>query len=166
MHGAAGPAKVTAGLILFRKGGTIHPSKETNMPPQPTHDLIRIAKEYLAALERGVPFEELARFFTPDCVQEEFPNRLVPNGARRTLEDLKAAAGRGAKAVENQRYEVLNAFTQDNQVALEIRWSARLLLPFGSSVPGDVMKARFAVFLVFREDRIQSQHNYDCFDPF
>ena len=136
------------------------------MTPQPTYDLISIAKDYLAAIERGALFEDLARFLTPDCIQEEFPNRLVPDGARRTLEDLKAAAGRRAKAVENQRYEVLNALTQDNHVALEIQWSARLLLPFGSSVPGDVMKARFAFFLVFREDRIESQHNYDCFDPF
>jgi len=28
------------------------------------------------------------------------------------------------------------------------------------------MAARFAVFLEFHGDRIVSQRNYDCFDPF
>jgi ketosteroid isomerase-like protein len=136
------------------------------MPPLPATELIRITKDYLRTIEKGAPFEEMAHFFTPDCVQEEFPNRLLPNGARRTLDDLRAASERGAKAVEKQRYEVLNAVAQDDQVALEVRWSARLLMPFGSLKPGDSMTARFALFLKFRGDRIERQHNYDCFDPF
>jgi ketosteroid isomerase-like protein len=129
-------------------------------------DLIQIANQYLAAIERGAPFEELAQFFTPDCMQEEFPNRLVPNGARRTMADLKLAAGRGAKAVENQRYTVLNAIAHGNQVALEVQWAAEVLMPFASLKAGDTMRARFAVFLRFRDRQIERQHNYDCFDPF
>lgn len=129
-------------------------------------ELVRIAREYLGAIERGAPFEEMSRFFTPDCVQEEFPNRLVPNGARRTLADLEAAAARGIKAVEQQGYEVLNVVANGNQVALEVRWSANLLMPLGSLTPGDTIRARFAVFLSFRGRQIERQHNYDCFDPF
>jgi len=134
--------------------------------PLSPDQLIDRAREYLKAIEDRTPFGELARFFTADCVQEEFPNRFVPNGARRTLEDLRAAAERGSKAVEGQRYEVLHAIAQGETVALEVRWSARVLLPFGSLKPGDEMTARFAVFLHFRGDRIARQHNYDCFDPF
>lgn len=125
------------------------------MPTSTPSELIQIARDYLAAIERGAPFDELAQFFTPDCVQEEFPNRFVPNGARRTMEDLKAAAGRGAKAVENQRYEVLNVLAHDNQVALEVQWSAQVLMPFASLKAGDTMRARFAVFLRFRGRRIE-----------
>jgi ketosteroid isomerase-like protein len=136
------------------------------MPATISDDLIQIATEYLAAIERGAPFEEMAQFFTPDCVQEEFPNCLVPNGARRTLADLEAAAARGVKAVENQRYEILNTLVHDNQVALEVQWSAQVLMPFASLKAGDTMRARFAVFLRFRDRRIEGQHNYDCFDPF
>jgi ketosteroid isomerase-like protein len=136
------------------------------MPTTTPDELIQIARDYLAAIERGAPFDELAQFFTPDCVQEEFPNRFVPNGARRTMEDLKAAADRGSKAVENQRYEILNVLAHDNQVALEVQWSAQVLMPFASLKAGDTMRARFAVFLRFRDRRIERQHNYDCFDPF
>lgn len=136
------------------------------MPPATSDELIQIATDYLAAIERGAPFEELAQFFTPDCVQEEFPNRFVPDGARRTLADLKAAADRGAKAVENQQYKILNAIAHDNQVALEVQWTAQTLMPFASLKAGDTMRAHFAVFLRFRDRQIERQHNYDCFDPF
>lgn len=50
--------------------------------------------------------------------------------------------------------------------ALEVSWSAKLLVPFGSLSAGSNMTARFAVYLEFRGDRIARQHNYDCFDPF
>jgi ketosteroid isomerase-like protein len=136
------------------------------MPTATSDELIQIATQYLAAIERGAPFEELAQFFTPDCVQEEFPNRLVPDGARSTMADLKAAADRGAKAVENQRYTILNAVAHDNQVALEVQWTAQVLMPFASLQAGDTMRAHFAVFLRFRDCQIERQHNYDCFDPF
>jgi ketosteroid isomerase-like protein len=129
-------------------------------------ELAQIAAHYLAALERGDPFESISKFFTADCVQEEFPNRLVPNGACRSLADMQAAANRGAKAVEAQRFQILSTVAQGNHVALEVAWSAKVLLPFGSLKPGDSMTARFALFLQFRDGRIERQHNYDCFDPF
>jgi ketosteroid isomerase-like protein len=39
-------------------------------------------------------------------------------------------------------------------------------MPLGSLAAGDTMRARFGVFLTFRDGRILRQHNYDCFDPF
>jgi ketosteroid isomerase-like protein len=136
------------------------------MPSRSPQDLVQIAKAYLRAIQEGEPFEVLSSFFAPDCVQEEFPNRLVPNGARRNLDDLRVAALRGNKVVERQRYEVLHSVAQDAFVALEVHWSARLLVPFGSLKAGDTLKARFAIFLSFQDGLIVRQHNYDCFDPF
>lgn len=37
------------------------------------------------------------QFFAEDVVQEEFPNRLVPNGATRDLAALKEAAARSRR---------------------------------------------------------------------
>src|ERR1700737_4707909 len=75
------------------------PRKEKPMPDATSDDLSRIALAYLAALERDAPFEKLTGFFPPACFQGEFPTRLRPNGARRTLQDIRVAAERGAKAV-------------------------------------------------------------------
>ena len=45
-------------------------------------------------------------------------------------------------------------------------WSATLKVPVGSLPAGGTLRASFGVFLTFREGRILSQHNYDCFEPF
>ena len=126
---------------------------------------LSIARDYLAAIERGATGADLAAFFTPDVIQEEFPNRLVPNGARRDLDGLLDAAVRGQRVIRTQRYEILNAVADGDQVALEVQWTGVLAVPLGSLSAGAEMRARFAVFLTFRDARIARQHNYDCFDP-
>ena len=128
-------------------------------------DLVAIVREYFAAIESG-DSESAARYFSPDVVQEEFPNRLVPNGATRDLEGLREAAQRGKKVVVQQRYEILNAIADGDQVAVEARWAATLAVPFGSIPAGGEMRARFAIFIEFRDGLIVRQRNYDCFDPF
>lgn len=128
-------------------------------------DLVDIVRRYFAAIEAGEPEGNLA-FFAEDVVQEEFPNRLVPQGAVRDLAALREAAQRGRKAVTRQRYEILNAIASGNQVAVETLWTGTLAIPFGSIPAGGEMRARFAVFLEFRDGKIVRQRNYDCFDPF
>jgi ketosteroid isomerase-like protein len=124
------------------------------------------ARRYLAAIEGGATGDALAAFFTPDVVQEEFPNRLTPNGARRDLTALLEASARGAKVIAGQRYEVENAVASGDQVALEVRWTGTLTVPVRSLPAGGEMRARFAVFLTYREGKIASQRNYDCFEAF
>ena len=128
-------------------------------------DLLTIVRQYFDAIEAGDPEGNLA-FFAPDVVQEEFPNRLVPNGATRDLAALRDAALRGSKVVTNQRYEILNAIVAEDQAAVEARWTATLNVTLGSIPAGGQMKARFAIFLQFCDGKIMRQHNYDCFDPF
>jgi ketosteroid isomerase-like protein len=98
-------------------------------------------------------------------LQEEFPNRLLPDGAKRDVADMLEAAVRGQKVMTAQRYEILNAIAINNQVALEVQWSGTLAIPFGSIPAGGEMRARSAMFIEFRDGKIVRQRNYDCFDP-
>jgi ketosteroid isomerase-like protein len=123
-------------------------------------------KEYLAAIEAGATGASLAVFFTPDVMQEEFPNRLVPGGARRDLAALLDAAERGQKVLRAQRYEILSALERGDTVALEVQWTGALAVPVGSLAAGGEMRARFAVFFELRDGKIARQRNYDCFEPF
>lgn len=136
------------------------------MPPdsQAESNLATVHR-YLAALEVGATGDALAAFFTSDVVQEEFPNRLVPAGARRDLAALLEGAERGQLVMRSQRYEVLNAIAAGDQVALEVQWTGTLAIDLGSLAAGSEMRARFGVFLVLRDGRIARQHNYDCFEP-
>lgn len=128
-------------------------------------DNLALARSYLEAIERGATGDELADFFTVDVVQEEFPNRLVPQGARRGLAEILAGAERGQKVMRKQRFELLNAVADGDHVALEVRWTGTLAVPLGSLPAGGEMRARFGVFLEFSDGLIRRQRNYDCFDP-
>lgn len=132
---------------------------------RPTRDLIAAAREYLAALGDGATGEALAAHFTTDVVQVEFPNRLLPHGATRDLAAILEGAARGQQVVREQRFDVQNALRAGNQVALEVVWTATLAISLGTLPAGAEMRARFAVFLEFRDGRIARQRNYDCFDP-
>jgi ketosteroid isomerase-like protein len=127
---------------------------------------LEIARTYLQAVERGATGDELAAFYTDDVVQEEFPNRLVPNGARRDLKALLEGAERGQKVVRDQRYEVLSAAEVGQAAILEVQWSATLSIPVGSIPAGGQMRARLAMFIEFRGEKIARQRNYDCYEPF
>jgi ketosteroid isomerase-like protein len=130
------------------------------VPPEP--DNLATARRYLEAIERR---EACEAFFADDVMQEEFPNRLMPQGATRDLAALRDAAERGRKVMAAERYEVLNAVASSDRVALEVRWTGTLAVPFGTIPAGGQMRAHFAVFLEFRGGKIVRQHNYDCFDP-
>lgn len=124
---------------------------------------LELATRYFSAISAR---EDTNGYFHPEVTQREFPNRLVPNGATRNLAALAEARVRGMRAVENEQYEILNAVEQGERLALEVLWTARLLVPLGTLAVGDTLRAHFGVFLRYREGRILEQHNYDCFDPF
>jgi ketosteroid isomerase-like protein len=130
-----------------------------------SHDLLQLAREYLESIGREDAPGGL-RFFADDVVQVEFPNRLLPNGATRDLAALRDAAERGRKVLTAQRFEVLNAIASGDQVAVEALWTGTLAVALGSIPAGGQMRARFAIFLTYRDGKIVRQHNYDCFEPF
>src|SRR5688572_21304392 len=111
-------------------------------------------KRYLAALEAGTTGDALAAFFTADVVQEEFPNRLLPQGAQRDLAALLEGAVRGQKVMQQHRYELLQFMEAGDRVALELQWTGTLAIPLGSLPAGGQMRARFAVFIELRDGRI------------
>jgi ketosteroid isomerase-like protein len=127
---------------------------------------LETALRYLTAIEAGAVGPALAEFLDPAIAQIEYPNRLVPNGNAADLAGMLVASERGQRAVANQRYAVRNTLAAGDQVAIEVSWSAELKVPLGQTPAGGTLQAELAVFLVFRDGRIVSQHNYDCFRPF
>jgi ketosteroid isomerase-like protein len=124
---------------------------------------LEIVRRYLAAIEAD---SGAVDFYDPDVIQEEFPNRFLPTGARRDLAALREAAARGRAVMRGQRYEVHAAHAVGDTVVLEVLWAGTLAVPVGSLAAGDEMRAHFAVFVELRDGRIYRQRNYDCFEPF
>lgn len=105
------------------------------------------------------------RILFPEVIQEEFPNRLVPTGAKRDLAALLDGYERGKKVISSQQYEIKNAMAGANVVALEVLWTGTLAVALGTLPVGGQMRAHFAMFLEFRDGKIVAQRNYDCFEP-
>jgi ketosteroid isomerase-like protein len=124
-----------------------------------------LAARYLEAIQSGMTGDELAGFFAPDVVQEEFPNKFLPQGARRDLAAILDAATRGRAAMSSQTYRIVHAVANGDDLALEVEWEGTAAVPVGQLPAGAKMRARFAVFLQYRDGKIAAQRNYDCFEP-
>ncbi|MCC3776504.1 nuclear transport factor 2 family protein [Streptomyces sp. UNOB3_S3] len=134
------------------------------MPDVQQHPNVETALRYHEAVARFATGEELARFFHEDAVHHELPNALFPEGVVRDLPAILAAAERGRDLLSEQRFEVTGTVAAGDRVALEAVWSGTLAVPLGELPAGHVMRACIATFLEFRDGKIVSQRNYDCYE--
>ncbi|MBI5033665.1 MAG: nuclear transport factor 2 family protein [Chloroflexi bacterium] len=125
----------------------------------------QLVRSYLSALGSGASGDALARFFTTDAVQIEYPNRLNANGGQSDLPTILLRAEQGKKLLTQQTYEIQSVTAEGSQVAVEAIWTGTLAVPVGTLAAGSSMQAHFAIHFVMRDGRIAIQRNYDCFDP-
>ena len=69
-------------------------------------DILAIAITYLKTIEANAPVEELLTYYSEAVEQIEYPNRLIPQGAHRNLNDLKEGFLRGKKLLTSQTYDI------------------------------------------------------------
>ena len=129
-------------------------------------NLISIVEAYLRDLENGMSGADLKKYYAPDVQQIEYPNRLVPDGATRDLAMLQDGSIKGKRVLSKQRLEIVKSYEIGNTVIIEAIWAGTLALPIGQIPIGGEMKAYFAQFFEFEQDKIIRQRNYDCFEPF
>ncbi|WP_395104127.1 nuclear transport factor 2 family protein [Actinomadura sp. SCN-SB] len=129
------------------------------------HPNITLARRYHEAVSAGPSDDELAEFLAADVVHREMPNALFPHGAERDLAAMQEAGRRGREALARQRFEVLNAVADGDQVALEVLWEGTLAVPYGALPAGHTLRAHIATFLRVRDGKIVEQRNYDCYEP-
>ena len=129
-------------------------------------DHIDLLNRYLRSIEAFAPPDVLATYFTKDAVQLEFPNRLFPAGRRHDLATMMTASEKGAQILSSQQYVLRNAVAQGDEVAAEIEWTGVLRTGFGQLEAGATLRAALGMFFTFREGRIASVRNYDCYYPF
>ena len=122
-------------------------------------------RQYYAAMARGPATLDWERWFAPDVVQEEFPNRLLPEGARRDLAGLREAAMRGHALLSDQGFELLELTAQGSRVVVEAEWHGTVARDLGPFKAGTALRTRFAQVLELRGGKIVALRNYDCFYP-
>ncbi len=126
-------------------------------------DHLDTIRRYLKAIEKGA-FADIAGLFTSDIVMEQLPNRIYPNGLRASVSEMAEGFEKGRKLLSAQTYEIKNAVVQGDCIAVEVLWTGTLALSFGTLAAGARMRAHSAMFFEFRDGKIASQRNYDCFE--
>jgi ketosteroid isomerase-like protein len=122
--------------------------------------------DYLKVVGDMGEFETVADFFSPDVILQEFPNRVAPQGRVRRAADLRAAYEQGRKILRSQTYDVQRILEAGDEAAVELIWTGILAKPEMNLPAGTEMKAIIAMFITFRDGKIISQRNYDCYPPF
>ncbi len=133
------------------------------MTPESASNLEK-AKQYLKAIENRT-LGSNAGLFDAEVIMEQFPNRIYPNGLRVGLAEMMQGAEKGKKLLASESYKITNELANGSSVALEVLWTGKLAVQFGTLAEGSEMRAHFAMFLEFRDGKIIRQRNYDCFDP-
>lgn len=123
-------------------------------------------RQYLQAITDMAPFDKVSQFFAPDVVVQEFPNRISPEGRISRWDEIRASYERGRKIMLSQSYDVKHVVESAEEIAVELDWSGTLAVPILNMPSGHEMKASVAMFLTFRDGKIISQRNYDCYPPF
>lgn len=131
-----------------------------------SNDILIIAINYLKAIETDVSVEELASYYSEAIEQIEYPNRLIPQGTKRNLSDLKEGFLKGKTLLASQTYDIQKSYVVGNTVILETIWTAKLAVALGQIPIGGEMKAYFVQFIEFEDGKIIRQRSYDCFEPF
>ncbi|HET9405688.1 MAG TPA: nuclear transport factor 2 family protein [Candidatus Sulfotelmatobacter sp.] len=121
-------------------------------------------KLYLRSIENG-DFSYIADLFSPDSVLEQLPNRIYPNGIRSGVSSMADAFEKGRKLLSSQSYELESCIADGDRLSIEVLWTGTLALAFGSLSAGSQMRAHSAMFFQFKDGKIVSQRNYDCFEP-
>ena len=128
------------------------------------NDNIELAREYIRAIESGATGDEIARFFTPDGVIRELPNRVALHGSVSDLANALEAVKRGQRLFKRQTYTIMNILGHGDRVALEMDWTGVTAVQIQNLPPDSEMRDHTAIFLEFRDGRISRQRTYDCFE--
>ena len=125
---------------------------------------LKKVEHYLKSIENG-DFAYIVNLFSPDAVLEQLPNRIYPNGIRSEVSRMAEAFEKGRKLLSSQSYEIKSCIVDGDKLSIEVLWTGTLALPFGSLSVGSQMRAHSAMFFQFKDGKIVSQRNYDCFEP-
>jgi len=125
---------------------------------------LKKVEHYLKSIENG-DFAYIVNLFSPVALVEQLPNRIYPNGIRSGVSQMAEAFEKGRKLLSSQSYEIKSCLLDGDKLSIEVLWTGTLALAFGSLPVGSQMRAHSAMFFEFKDGKIVSQRNYDCFEP-
>ncbi|MDP5225963.1 MULTISPECIES: nuclear transport factor 2 family protein [Arthrobacter] len=120
--------------------------------------------EYVAAVGRQAPVDELAAFLTDDFHLLEWPNALTPERSMRNRTQVLKGLEQSHLVVGEQEHTVRRVVADGDTVVVELDWEAtsRMDLPHWSV--GDRMKARILSVFTVRDGLIAALDSFDSYE--
>lgn len=114
-----------------------------------------LVRAYLQAIE-SADLDAVDRFFHPDVVVVEHPNKLNPTGKSYDRAAIRAAGERGKALLERQRYDIRGLIADGDRVCAQTEW-------IGVTKTGVEIRAHICSVFELHEGTIYRQEQYDCF---
>lgn len=108
----------------------------------------------------------LRRVLHPEAQIHEYPNALSPRGSVRNSDEAIAAFVAGKDLLSEQSFDVHEAFSSGDRVAVRATWRGTLARGVGDLAPGRELVAQIAALLTVRDGMIRRHETFDCYDPF
>ena len=110
--------------------------------------------------------DELRAILHPDVQIHEYPNAISPKGSVRDLDGAIAGFEAGKTILSEQSFDVHEAFSSGDRVAVRATWRATLSESVGSLPAGRELVAQIAALLTVKDGRIRRHETFDCYEPF
>jgi ketosteroid isomerase-like protein len=110
--------------------------------------------------------DDLRSVLHPDVQVHEYPNAVSPNGSVRDRDEVVAAFVAGKELLSAQDFDVHEAFSAGDRVAVRATWRGTLGKNMGALPAGRELVAHVAALLTVRDGLIRRHETFDCYDPF
>lgn len=129
---------------------------------------LELIKLYFSLLENfSTDIASFKEILHPQFKQKEFPNALSKNGQESNFDETMQRLSVGNKMLVNQAYDIVKTYeSNESHIIIEAVWSGTIRNNIGPFKAGQMLKAQFCIICEFENNKIISQKNYDCFDPF
>jgi ketosteroid isomerase-like protein len=108
----------------------------------------------------------LRRVLHPDAQIHEYPNAMSPHGWVRNCDEAVAAFLAGKDLLSEHSFDVHEAFSSGDRVAVRATWRGTLAQGAGELPAGRELVAQIAALLTVRDGMIRRHETFDCYEPF
>jgi ketosteroid isomerase-like protein len=130
-------------------------------------EAVKVVRRYYEVVsDLGSTADDLRAVLHPDVQIHEYPNAISPNGSVRDRDAAIAGFLAGKELLTEQTFDVHEAFSSGDRVAVRATWRGTLGRDMGGVPAGRELVAQVAALLTVKDGLIRRHETFDCYDPF
>ena len=130
-----------------------------------SHEVNVVRRYYEIVGDLESTADDLTAVLHPDVQVHEYPNAMSPNGSVHDRDGAVAGFLAGKKILSAQSFDVHEAFSSGDRVAVRATWRGTLSQNVGSLPAGRELVAQVAALLTVKDGLIRRHETFDCYEP-